>query len=154
MSAAADFPPVTQVVPHRGAMLLLERVLAHDGDHTVARVLVGRGGWLQRDDSSGPAWLALEYMAQCAAAHEGLLARAEGRPLPRGFLITARTLCLHRSHFTGGDLLRVEARRARGRPGLGALSHSCSVYAGSAAEAAAVVASGRLSVSVEAASQT
>ncbi len=103
MSAAADFPPVTQVVPHRGAMLLLERVLAHEGDHTAARVRVGRGGWLQRDDGSVPAWLALEYMAQCAAAHEGLLARAEGRPLPRGFLITARTLCLHRSHFTGGS---------------------------------------------------
>ena len=127
--SSAELPPVEEVVPHRGEMLLLDRVLAHDGQSTTAGVAVGSSGWLERGDGRPPSWLALEYMAQCVAAHEGMLALAEGRPLPLGFLVAAHELRLDAPHFTAGERLRVWARRAGGRPGLGALSHVCTLHA-------------------------
>ncbi len=90
--SATELPPITELIPHRGELLLLEGLLEHDAESTTVRVVVGAGGWLQRSDGSAPAWLALEYMAQCAAAHEGMLARSEGRPPPLGFLISASAL--------------------------------------------------------------
>jgi predicted hotdog family 3-hydroxylacyl-ACP dehydratase len=129
-------------------MLLLDRLLEHDGESTAARVAVGSRGWLKREDGSVPSWLALEYMAQCVAAHEGMLAFVEGRPLPQGFLVAALGLRIYRSRFGADELLRVQARRARGRPGLGALSHVCTVHAEGGSDETVLFAEGRLSVSL------
>ena len=145
---ATELPSLARLMPHRGGMLLLERVLEHDGDSTLARVVVGGQSWLQREDGSVPSWLALEYMAQCVAAHEGLRARAEGRPPPLGFLVAAHGLRLHRANFAADALLRVRARRLRGRPGLGVLSHQCSVHGVGEDGNDALLAEGRLSVSL------
>lgn len=143
-----ELPPVSELIPHRGEVLLLEQLLEHDPESTTVRVAVGAVGWLRRSDGSAPSWLALEYMAQCAAAHEGMLARTEGRPPPLGFLISARGLRLHCAHFGAEEFLRVRACRARGRPGLGALSHSCSIHAANEGTEGALLAEGRLSVSL------
>ena len=144
----SELPPVSELIPHRGKVLLLERLLAHDAESTTVRVAVGASGWLRRGDGSAPSWLAVEYMAQCAAAHEGMLARSEGRPPPLGFLISARGLHLHCAHFAAEEFLRVRASRALGRPGLGALSHSCSIHAANQGTQGALLAEGRLSVSL------
>ncbi|MDJ0846894.1 MAG: hypothetical protein QNK04_00795 [Myxococcota bacterium] len=143
-----ELPAVELLIPHRSPLLLLERVLEHDGERTVARPALPDGGWLHRGDGSYPAWLAVEFMAQCAAAHEGLRARAEGRALPRGFLTTAQGLRLRRASFAAGEQLRVEARYLRGRPGLGAVSYTCVIRAEGSAPGEAL-AEGRLSVAVE-----
>jgi len=145
--ATPEPPPVEELIPHRSPLLLVERVLEHDAESTAVRPALPAGGWLHRADGSCPAWLALEFMAQCAAAHEGLLARAEGRPLPRGFLTTAQGLRLGRVSFAPGELLRVEARRVRGRPGLGALSYAC-VIRPEGSGPGEPLAEGRLSVSL------
>ncbi len=142
-------PPVTDLMPHRGRALLLERVLEHDGTSTTARVVVGSSEWLRRVDGSVPAWLAIEYMAQCLAAHEGLLALAEGRPLPRGSLIKAAGVRLGCPQLDSGQVLRVRTVLVRGRPGLGVLSHQCTVHPEHEPDTAPPIAEGRLSVSVE-----
>jgi predicted hotdog family 3-hydroxylacyl-ACP dehydratase len=142
-----EFAPVTELIPHRGALLLIDRVLEHDGGSTTVRVLAGAGGWLQRGDGTVPPWLALEYMAQCSAAHEGLRARAEGRDLPRGFLVSAQRVKLQGSGFRCDEVLRVSARLVRGRPGLGALSYLCSIW-GDPGGSPDPIAEGRLSVSL------
>lgn len=146
--SSTELPPVSELIPHRGEVLLLERVLEHDPECTTVRVAVGASGWLRRSDGSAPSWLAVEYMAQCAAAHEGMLARMEGRPPPLGFLISARGLRLHGAHFGADEILRVRAARARGRPGLGALSHSCSIHVANGDAEGALRAEGVLSVSL------
>lgn len=143
-----ELPDVLEVLPHRSPVLLLERLLAHAADVTTARVRVGDAAWLRGPGGSAPAWLALEYMAQCIAAHEGLLAREEGRPLPRGFLVGARGLRLHVAGFGAGELLRVSARRSRGRPGLGVLSHSCTIHSEQPGAEGELLAEGRLSVAL------
>lgn len=135
-------------MPHRGLILLLDFVLSHDSQRTDVSVCIDSQRWLKRDDGSVAGWLAVEYMAQCVAAHESLLALDEGRPPPHGFLVAATGLRLHASHFEAGTQLRVRARRVRGRPGLGALSHRCSLHSGGLGRnPEKLLAEGRLSVS-------
>jgi predicted hotdog family 3-hydroxylacyl-ACP dehydratase len=144
-----ELPPVLEVLPHRSPVLLLEQLVEHDARATSARVTAGGAAWMRRVDGSVPSWLALEYMAQCVAAHEGLLARDEGRPLPRGFLVGARGLLLHTASLGAGQRLRVSVRRVRGRPGLGVLSHTCWLHQErSGRREGELLAEGRLSVAL------
>jgi predicted hotdog family 3-hydroxylacyl-ACP dehydratase len=145
---AAELPPVGELIPHRGHALLLDRVLEHDGESTTARVAVGRQTWLKSEDGSVAAWVALEYMAQCVAAHEGVRALLEGRPPVRGSLAAAVGVRLHRSRFEPGELLRVRTRRVRGRPGLGVISHWCTIHEDGEANEGELLAEGRLSISI------
>jgi predicted hotdog family 3-hydroxylacyl-ACP dehydratase len=145
--SATELPEVRELVPHRGKSLLLDCLLAHDGESTTARVVVGGQSWLTAEDGSVASWLALEYMAQCVAAHEGLLARIEGCPPVLGFLVNAVGVRIELPRFEAGQHLRLRAQRVRGRPGLGVLSHLCTVHAEGGAEAGRLLAEGRLSVS-------
>ena len=92
---------------------------------------------------------AIEFMAQCVAAHEGMLARADGRVLPLGFLVGVKGLRLGASRFDRDEELRVWTRRIRGRPGLGILSHSCAISREGAGPEDEVIAEGRLSIVVD-----
>ena len=124
----SKLPPIQELISHCGESILLDRVIDHDGDSTTTRVVVGNQRWLRQRDGSVASWLAVEYMAQCIAAHEGLLARADDRALPLGFLVSVKRLRLNVSQFDRDEELRVWTRRIRGRPGLGVLSHSCAIY--------------------------
>jgi predicted hotdog family 3-hydroxylacyl-ACP dehydratase len=147
----ADAPPIEELIPHSGGSILLDRVIAHDPESTTAKVTVGSRRWLRQPDGSVASWLAIEYMAQCVAAHEGMLARAAGRKLPPGFLVSVTGLRLGAASFRGNEQLRVRTRRIRGRPGLGVLSHRCAIFADADADdsGAEPVAEGRLSIVVE-----
>ena len=123
-----EAPPIEELIPHRGESILLDRVIDHDRESTTAVAVVGGHRWLRQPDGSVAAWLAIEYMAQCVAAHEGMLARADGRTLPLGFLVGATGLRLGASRFRGDEQLRVRVRRIRGRPGLGVLAHACAIF--------------------------
>lgn len=135
-------------MPHRGPILLLDRVISHDSKHTDAYVCIESQSWLKCDDGSVAGWLAIEYMAQCVAAHESLLALDEGRPPPTGFLVAATGIRLHVPRFSADSRIRVRASRVRGRPGLGVLSHQCSMQLLDPGRGRpASLAEGRLSVS-------
>jgi len=126
--AEADRPvPLEEVVPHQGRALLLDRVEETDDTSTCGIVEIDAGSWLRRPDGSVPAWVGLEYMAQCIAAHEGYQARREGRELQMGFLVRARSVRFRRARFAPGDVLRVRVWRLRGRPGLGVLTYRAEI---------------------------
>jgi predicted hotdog family 3-hydroxylacyl-ACP dehydratase len=129
-------------------MVLLDRLLEHDNDRTTARVVVASQQWLRRVDGSVPAWLALEYMAQCAAAHETLRMGAEGRVV-RGFVVAVRELRFGAQRFEADAVLRVQTRRVGGRPGLGGLSHACSIHAEAAEGGSLPLAEGRVTIALE-----
>ncbi len=141
-----ELPAVSELLWQRGDMILLERLLGHDGESTTARVATGSQHWLRRAGGPLPAWLALEYMAQCVSAHEGMLARAEGRSPPRGLLVAVSGLRFHRWRLGSEPDFRVRASRVGGRPELGALSHACQIHAESTGTEAALLAEGRISV--------
>ncbi len=113
-TAAGAFPPIEELLPHRGPAVLLARVLAHDGRSTTCEVDVARSRLYQAPDGSVPAHVALEYMAQAIAAHGGLLDRAAGRDPRPGFFLGSRRLTLAVSRLEQGEKLEVTATHVRG----------------------------------------
>ena len=146
--SADDLPPVSELVPHGGGVILLDRVLEHDGESTTTRVTVAKQKWLKRADGSAASWVAFEYMAQCIAAHEGIRALLEGRPPVRGSVAAAFGVRVYRSRFEADEVLRVRTNQVRGRPGLGVLSHYCAIHEDGEPGEDLLLAEGRLSISI------
>lgn len=99
---------VADLVPHRGTMSWLDRVISVDTERVVAEADVGedslflRGGQLD-------VWIGIEYMAQAIAAWAGHRARREGRSVTLGFLVGTRRYDVFRQSFKPGECLRIEA---------------------------------------------
>lgn len=145
-----DFGSSECFIPHSGRSLLLDRIVAHDGETTTTRIVVGGQPWLVRDDGTVGVWMTVEYMAQSVAAHESLLATAENRTLPQGFLMSVLGLRLLVPVLRCGDVLEVVTQRARGRPALGAMSHRCTMSRRDEDGTTTSIADGRLSTSIPA----
>ncbi|MEO5883813.1 MAG: hydroxymyristoyl-ACP dehydratase [Caldimonas sp.] len=140
-----DHAGIEARVPHRGTMCLLDRMVAWDdvrieclaSDHRdPAHPLRSRSGLM--------AGTAIEYAAQAAALHGGLLAEASGRAAPPGYLASARDVRLGAWRLddlpaTESDLLRIVAERKAGDAGR-------LLYAFRIEHAGREIASGRLAV--------
>jgi predicted hotdog family 3-hydroxylacyl-ACP dehydratase len=121
----AQLPPIEAVVPHRAPLVLLDAVLAHAPDETTCAVFIRDGSPLRVPGGPVPGWVGLEYMAQCIAAHAGLIDRAAGRPPAIGFLLGARDVRFHAAGYLPGQVLHVCVRRLWGQGRLGAFA--CSI---------------------------
>lgn len=107
----ATMPAIEEVLPHRGAMRLVDRLLECDGSRVAVEVRVPADGpfCLNGPVAGVPAWIGIEYMAQAIAAWAGWRARAAGREPPIGFLVGTRRYEAGAGHFPAGEVLRVEA---------------------------------------------
>ncbi|GAB2497023.1 hotdog family protein [Pseudoxanthomonas sangjuensis] len=101
---------IEQVVPHRGAMRLVDRLLDWDEDRAVVGLTVPVDGPFH-EAGGVPAWVGIEYMAQAIAAWAGCQARARGEAPKIGFLLGSRRYVTDIGHFAAGSVLRVEAER-------------------------------------------
>lgn len=99
MSAARDRAWLAAALPHRGAMNLLDEVVAWDGETLHARAR-GHGAPRHplRRDGVLPIVAAVEYAAQAAAAH-GVLVDVGGPGGAAGFLASARGVAFHRERL-------------------------------------------------------
>lgn len=103
---------ISRLIPHRGAMCLLDSVENWDAGHIVCKTTTHR--LLDnplRDDSGLRAICGIEYGAQAIAAHAALLGGEQGRgPVPlSGLLASARDVTATLSHLdnlTGPLLIR------------------------------------------------
>ncbi|WP_223851450.1 MULTISPECIES: ApeP family dehydratase [Cupriavidus] len=102
-------PPVREVVPHGGAMLLLDALVFADDAQCIARAEV-RATQLFADAGGMPAWVGIEYMAQTIAAWSGMRDRRDGKPPGMGFLLGSRRYECDLSHFPVGCTLTVSVR--------------------------------------------
>lgn len=109
-----QLPPVAEVLPQRGRMILLSSVLEHSADHTVCAVEVGADTPFLDASGMVPAWIGVEYMAQCVAAHAGLEAWAKAEAVRIGFLIGSRRLDFRTHGFRVGQRLTVQSTRTWG----------------------------------------
>ncbi|TFG96202.1 MAG: 3-hydroxylacyl-ACP dehydratase [Myxococcales bacterium] len=116
--SGAGFAAIAALLPQAGPMCLLDRVLEHAADHTVCAVDPRRSRLLAAPDGSVPAWVGLEYMAQCIAAHGGLAALARGEAPRPGVFLGSRRVGFGVQHFAIDRELRVSARHHRGERGL------------------------------------
>lgn len=119
---------IEQVIPHRGTMRLIDRLLAWDSDTVAVELRVPAESPFHQDGGV-PAWVGVEYMAQAIAAWAGCHARGQGRTPPIGFLLGTRRYDSAVERFDSGRVLRVEARRELlGENGLGVFA--CRILAG------------------------
>jgi predicted hotdog family 3-hydroxylacyl-ACP dehydratase len=123
--ADRSYPAVAEVVPHSGAMVLLTRVDDHVEHQTTCLVEIGEDTCFRQPGGLVPAWVGLEYMAQCVAVHAGLRARANGEPVKIGLLLGSKRIDFRTAAFSPGQVLEVKARRLWGDKNLG--SFACSV---------------------------
>lgn len=129
------------LLPQTGDMRLLDALLLHEPERTVCGVDPLRSGLFDNGRGVLPAWLALEYMAQCAAVHGALaLGGPDAAPPPNAMLLGARRLSLHVPHLELRPL-EVEAS-LRGASG-GLVAFDCSLRD---AERGTLLAAGRLNV--------
>lgn len=103
------FPPIEEIIPHRGTMLLLDAVDACSDETLTAYATVRAGAWYADADGAMPAWIGVELMAQAIAAHVGLLTMRAGQPARPGVLLGTRCYAAHRDAFGPGAPLRVTA---------------------------------------------
>lgn len=104
---------IAALIPHQGAMCLLERVLEWDAD----RILLATATHRSADNPLRArgrlrALHLCEYGAQAMAVHGGLLAQAAGSRAQPGMLVSLREVRLHREYIEDlPEELEVEARR-------------------------------------------
>lgn len=99
---------IEQVIPHRGAMRLIDRLLDWDGQRVAVELTVPVDGPFH-EPAGMPAWVGIEYMAQAIAAWAGCQARTRGEEPKIGFLLGSRRYTAETGHFPVGTVLRVEA---------------------------------------------
>jgi predicted hotdog family 3-hydroxylacyl-ACP dehydratase len=115
-----SLPDIRTLVPHSGAMSLLDTLLAADAETLDARVTIGPDTMFCSGGEVG-AWVGVEYMAQAVAAHAGYAAHLRGEPVRVGFLLGTRRYACTLPAFAVGSILDIHVRRAlQGDNGLGA----------------------------------
>lgn len=122
----ADFPPVTELLPHRASLLLIERVLACDSSSATVQAIPDAGAWYATEDGQMPAWIGIELMAQAVAAYAGLSGLAQGRPPRRGVLLGSRRYQSELPAWPAGAPLQIKASEIyRDESGMG--SFECEI---------------------------
>jgi predicted hotdog family 3-hydroxylacyl-ACP dehydratase len=115
-----SIPPIAQLVPHDGQMVLLDRVLSGTEDTLCAEVTIA-AHTVFLDGGVVGSWVGMEYMAQAIAAHNGYKAYLRGEPPKVGFLLGARRYQCSVPAFTLGSVLHVRVQHAmQGDNGLAA----------------------------------
>src|SRR5262245_30138970 len=91
-----DRDAIEALIPHRGTMCLLDRVIEWDSDRIVLTTSTHRSpaNPLRLDGRLRSIHLC-EYGAQAMAVHGGLCAQAEGKTARPGFLVSLRDVRLH-----------------------------------------------------------
>lgn len=109
---------ITELLPHSGNMVFLDRVVNFDSDSMTTEVTVRSNG-LFGDERKIPAWLGIEYMAQSVAAHGGMMCKISGKPINPGFLLGTRRYQCNIDAFDVGSLLTVKVKKLIQDQGLG-----------------------------------
>ena len=133
-----SFPPIEELLPHRGTMLLLDRVFSENEKSIVAGTTVPEAAWYLDEQGGMPAWIGIELMAQAIAAHAALRGRLNGKPPKRGVLLGCRAYRARTPRAPAGALLKVVANLTLfDESGLGA--YDCSIESNSEEFAAATL---------------
>ena len=131
-------PPIEALLPHRGTLLLLDRVIEFAGATATAECTPRSDAWYADAQGNMPAWIGIELMAQTVAAHVGLQKSAAGLPPRHGALLGTRRYNSAVPGFRAGEVLRISATmRFRDAGGLGA--YDCNIARGGEQIATATV---------------
>lgn len=108
-SAAFPLYSFESVVPHTGAMVLLDQIDHWDDEQLQASVTI-RADAPFVDAQGMPAWVGIELMAQTIAAFGGCRARCASQPVKIGFLVGSRRYSVSQAYFPLGAQLQVRVK--------------------------------------------
>jgi predicted hotdog family 3-hydroxylacyl-ACP dehydratase len=101
--------PISDLLPHAGRMMLLDRVLGYTDAEIEAELCVRRDNVFFEQGHGVAAHVAIEWMAQACGAFVGLEARRRDVPVRIGFLLGTRSFKAGRPWFREGETLIVRA---------------------------------------------
>ena len=104
----ASSSPLDDVLPHRPPMVLIDEIVSFDSAAgALTAAVTAKREWCEN-------WVAIEFMAQTAAALAGKVDRAEGYagPARPGFLLGTRRLTLDLDRFNVGERYLITAKCA------------------------------------------
>jgi uncharacterized membrane protein/predicted hotdog family 3-hydroxylacyl-ACP dehydratase/3-hydroxymyristoyl/3-hydroxydecanoyl-(acyl carrier protein) dehydratase len=130
-NASSPFPAPSLLLPHGAPMRWIDEVVFHEGDETRCRVRLGAlsGFSVQvgpTEKSQMGAWVAIEWMAQCVAAHDGMERYRSSLPIRPGMLLGTQRFELTPDDFAEGESLIVSAIRVFGGD-TGMVAYECRV---------------------------
>ena len=126
MTDVIVLPSIEEILPHRGSMLLLDRVLAFDAETATAEFSPRCDAWYAEPSGDMPAWIGIELMAQTVAAHAGLIKGHEGEPPKHGALLGTRRYSSAQPSFPSGKRLCIQTKMIyRDASGLG--GYDCNI---------------------------
>lgn len=132
--------PASEFILHRASMLLLDRLVESGPEVTACEWQVLETGSFVSPNLGVPAYVGIEYMAQCVAVRAGARARVRGLGPPLGFLLGTRHYEARIRYFAIGVTYRTTCRELiRDDNGMG--SYECRIL-----ENDEIVASGCLAV--------
>jgi len=126
LAGSGDWPAPADLLVHRPPMIWLRAIENHDARETSALVEVADCGALRDPDGGVGAHVAIEWMAQCVAAHAGIERRASGAAPTLGLLLGSRYVRFARPAYNANERFRVVAIRGWGDD-RGAVSFDCRV---------------------------
>lgn len=104
---AIDFTDVAALLPHTGAMVLLDKVIDFNDLGLTAELMVRSDGLVAGNETDVPSWLGIEYMAQAIAAYIGIQAILAGESVKLGYLLGTRRYTGNIPAFPAGSTLMV-----------------------------------------------
>lgn len=117
MTHSLDRTVIASLIPHAGAMCLLDRVLHWDIDSIECLSLSYKKPTnpLRRPDGRLGSACGIELAAQAMALHGRLVEHDSARPTSHGYLASLREVRLHRRFLDNlDDRLRINVRRLMG----------------------------------------
>ena len=98
--------PADEFLLHRKPMLLVDKLVDIGPDYAVCEWKIQPGDAFWVPGLGVPAYIGIEYMAQCVAVHAGAWEKARGFPPPVGMLLGSRHFKSSVEYFEEGRIYR------------------------------------------------
>jgi len=126
---AHPFPPISELLPHRGSMALLDHLIEAEPQRALCTVVLRRESSFCREGRV-PSYVGIEYMAQAAGVLISWANRLAGKKEAGiGFLVSVRKFDSRVDGFAAGETLAVEAKEVMRDNDNGIGVMACSIYA-------------------------
>jgi predicted hotdog family 3-hydroxylacyl-ACP dehydratase len=97
------------IIPHKGKMLLLNRVIEYNDDHSLRAEYDITEDCIFYDPAVDgvPVWAAFEFMAQAVSALTGIKSREKGEKPKIGFILSIPSMRMEIPFFKNGSTVEV-----------------------------------------------
>ena len=105
---------VASLVPHKGHMHLLDRVLAYNFENAEIETevdITDKSMFYEESYGGVPVWIGFEYMAQSVSAMTGLVGLETHTPPQMGFILSVTNFRSEKNFFPVGSTVRIWVRQ-------------------------------------------